>query len=387
MEPLTQLPLSEGIVDSALAFRGYNITNLGRTPELLAVPAYRATILQEFQRFGAIGGDVTGTTIDLLRIVEERLEPDLDHYGAAVALIVAVASAQLRLLREVHGVDYMRAKLVYGYSLGEMSAVCATGAFAAEDLIRIPLAMARDCGELARDVTMGVLFSRDESLAEDEVRRLCVQITREGQGTIGVSSVLSPNSYLVIGQRDSVARFKAAMPKWLPPAVHLRINSYRWPPLHTPIVRQRYVPDRASVLMEAVPGRPFPARPAVVSLVTGKRNYDEYNAREILRQWIDHPQRLWDAVCETLAAGVKTLIHVGPEPNLIPATFSRLSDNVRQQTLRRRHIRAMSELVRRPWLAALLPSRASLLRAPFVQQIVLEDWLLDHAPRQLAPGH
>ena len=29
----------------------------------------------------------------------------------------------------------------------------------------------------------------------------------EGRGTIGVSAVLSPNTYLVVGQRDTVARY------------------------------------------------------------------------------------------------------------------------------------------------------------------------------------
>lgn len=39
-------------------------------------------------------------------------------------------------------------------------------------------------------------------------------------------------------------------------------------------------------------------------------------------------------------------------------------------------LRAVSRAVRRPWLAKLLPSRSSLLRAPFVEHIILEDWLL-----------
>jgi len=32
-------------------------------------------------------------------------------------------------------------------------------------------------------------------------------------------------------------------------------------------------------------------------------------------------------------------------------------------------------------LANLLPTRAPLLRAPVVQHVILEDWLLDNAPR------
>jgi [acyl-carrier-protein] S-malonyltransferase len=32
---------------------------------------------------------------------------------------------------------------------------------------------------------------------------------------------------------------------------------------------------------------------------------------------------------------------------------------------------------RHSWIGTLLPHRAALLRAPFVKQIILEDWLLD----------
>ena len=98
-------------------------------------------------------------------------------------------------------------------------------------------------------------------------------------------------------------------------------------------------------------------------------------------QWIDHPQRLWDAVYETLATGIETVIHVGPAPNLIPATFNRLRDNVQAQltgnSLNSLGLRAMARAVRRPWLTALLPSRTALLRAPTVEHIILEDWLLE----------
>ena len=108
------------------------------------------------------------------------------------------------------------------------------------------------------------------------------------------------------------------------------------------------------------------------------------NDADILRDWVDHPQRLWSAVYETLASGITTIIHVGPDPNVIPATFTRLAENVVQQTsgrsLGRMGMRAAAGLARRPWLSALLPSRAALLRAPLIKQIILEDWLLENAP-------
>jgi len=377
-------PLREAVADVALAFRGYNITNLGRTAELLAVPAYRETLQQELARYSRICADIIGAPVDLQRLVDEGVEPQIDRYAEAIALIVAVEVAQLRLLREVHGVDYTEARLAFGYSLGEMMAVSCSGAFAAEELVRVPLAMARDCADLARDAEMGVLFSRAATIPEVDVRRLCSEITAQGRGTVGISAVLSPNTYLLIGQGYAVDQFKDAMAAALPPGAHVRLNNYRWPPLHTPIVRQRNVPDRASIMLQNLKLGAFPLRPPVVSLVTGKRSYEAHTARDLLRQWIDHPQRLWDAVCETLASGVNAVLHVGPAPNLVPATFNRLSENIRQQsngrTLDSYRMKAINGMMRRPWLASLLPARAALLRAPFVEHINLEDWLLTNAP-------
>lgn len=376
--------LAAGIADSALAFRGYNVTNLGRTAELLAAGPYQSLVEEELTRYAAVCSDMVGRRVDLLALVRQGLEPELEHYAEALTAVVAIEAAQLRLLHDVHGVDYARARHSYGYSLGELTAVCCGGTFAAEDLVRVPLAMAADCVALAHDATMGVLFSRGPAIPEADVERLCVQITATGKGTIGISAILSPNTYLLIGQADSVQRFKSEMHDLLPQKAHLRLNSNRWPPLHTPIVRQRNIPDRAAVMMETLAGGNAPPCPPVLSLVTGKHSYDDHSTREMLRRWIDHPQRLWDAVCETLAAKVETVIHIGPEPNVIPATFRRLAENVQQQagnvSWESYGLRAMAGLARRPWLAAILPARASLLRAPYLRHVILEDWLLDNIP-------
>jgi [acyl-carrier-protein] S-malonyltransferase len=195
---------------------------------------------------------------------------------------------------------------------------------------------------------------------------------------------LSPNTYLVVGQGDTVQRFRAEMKDQIPVPVHIRINEHRWPPLHTTIVRQDFIADRAGLLLEKLHTGPFPPRPEVISLVTGRRGYAEHTARETLRQWVDHPQRLWDGICEVLASDVKTILHFGPEPNLIPATFARLRENI--QALGHGHwaqtygMKAVTSMARRPWLATILPARAALLRAPFVRHVVVEDWLLDNAP-------
>jgi [acyl-carrier-protein] S-malonyltransferase len=366
---------------TAFVFRGYNITNLGRSPELLAHPAYGPVVEPFLREAGAVCGDVIGRKVDLVQRVREREETSLDTYCEAVALIVGMELAQIRLLLQFFGIDYAQGRMAYGYSLGEIAALIAGGVFEMRNALRVPLTVARDCAELAANTTLGVLFSRGPAIEVGAIERLCQRINVAGRGVIGLGAILSPNSVLLFGQDDTVDRFADLMHEWLPQRLHLRKNDYRWPPLHTAIMWQRNIPNRSAVLMQTTPLEMRAPVPPVLSLVTGQFSYHDGNARQLMAQWVDHPQRLWDAVDETLAAGVEVVVHVGPEPNIVPATFQRVAENVRQmlseRTLSGISLRAVSRAVRRPWLSKLLPHRSALLRAPYVQQVVLEDWLLE----------
>ncbi|HTM52728.1 MAG TPA: hypothetical protein VL175_01795 [Pirellulales bacterium] len=372
--------LLERLGSSAFAFRGYNTTNLGRSPELLAHPAYGPVLARYLNEASAVCSDVMKRPIDLVARVRERRETTIESYAEAIAMIVAVELAHVQLLEEFFDIRMSRARMVYGYSLGELTAVVAAGVFEMQDGLRLPLEVADDCVALAHDATMGVLFSRGPLLNFDEVRRLCLRINAEGRGVIGISAFLAPNTVLLMGQGETIDRFAKEMHDVFPARVYLRKNHEKWPPVHTPIVWQRNIPNRVAQLAHTLKGGFTKPKPPVFSLVTGKASYTDFNAREILVDWIDQPQRLWDAVYETLASGVKTVFHVGPDPNLIPATFNRLRDNVQAQltgnSLNKLGLRAMARVVRRPWLTALLPSRTALLRAPAVEHIIVEDWLL-----------
>jgi [acyl-carrier-protein] S-malonyltransferase len=383
--PTAAHQLRQAMPRAAFSFRGYNTTNLGRTHELWEVPAYQPVLERWLELGSQVCHDAHGLTTDLVARVVGQREPDLDHYAESVALIMAVEFAQIELLETIHAIEYRKARLSFGYSLGELTAVAASQIISPAEAMEVPVALAHDCAALAHDVRMGIVFSRTEAVDEHKVIRLCEEITAERQGVIGISAVLSPNTYLVLGQRDTLARFRAEMGSVLGKSAHLKRDPNLWPPLHTPIVRQRHIPDRASVMMEKMSPRPGLESPTLFSLATGTASYHHIPAREILRRWIDHPQRLWDAVMFTLKEDVDLIIHVGPAPNVVPATFSRLSDNVRQQLARMSlsglGMRAVSNLVNRRWLANLLPNRAALLRAPSIRQLNLEDWLIDNAPK------
>jgi [acyl-carrier-protein] S-malonyltransferase len=365
---------------AAFAFRGYNVTNLGRTAEFLAHPAYGPRIERWLRDASEICAVATRRPVDLVDRVRRGEETTLESYAEAVALTVAVELAQLELLEQFFGVAYKNVRLAFGYSLGEIAALAASGLFDMEDALKVPLAMAADAVELAHDTTLGVLFSRGPAIDQLKVQRLCLEISAEGKGVIGVSSYLAPNSLLLIGQGRTLDRFQQAIPDQFPDRLYLRKNEHSFPPMHTPIVWQRSIRDRAAMMMQTIRLKRAAPIPSVFSLVTANISYDELNTRKILTDWVDHPQRLWDAVYETLVLNVPTVVHVGAEPNLIPATFKRLSDNVEAQTGAKtwngRRLRFVSQAARRPWLAKLLPQRSALLRAPYVRQIILEDWLL-----------
>ena len=368
--------LSAKLHTTAFAFRGYNETNLGRSSELLAHPRYGEVVAEHLQAASRTCADVTGRPIDLVDRVRRGEETSLETYAEAVSLIVAIEQAQIALARDLFRVEFEKAKLVYGYSLGEISALISCGVLDMDAALRIPLELTPDCVELARDVTLGILFSRRAVLPMHDVNRLCLRINNEGDGAMGISAYLSPNSVLLMGQRDTLKRYKRRIKEEVDDTAHLRLHGGDWPPLHTPIMWERNIPNRAAVLMHTMRGGFTAPVPKILSLVTGKLSYNDYNAREIIQRWIDHPQRLWDAVYETLDEGIERVVHVGPAPNIIPSTFKRLSDNVEVQTRGRLGVRTLKAIVPHPWLKRILPAQAALLRAPLVEHVMLEDWLL-----------
>ncbi len=370
---------------AAFAFRGYNVTNLGKSPELLAHPRYGPILERRLREASEICAQATKQQVDLVARVRNRVESSLATYAADIAMIVGVELAHLDILQEHFGVAYTEARLAFGYSLGEVTALVAGGVYSMDSALTPLLVLAEDAAELAHGAQLAVLFSRGPALSYAAIEKLCLEISNENRGTIAVSSILSPNTVLLLGQGDTLDRFKVRMKGVLPDSTQVRKNPNLWPPLHTPICRQKNISDRAWVLMEKAPGGFAAPKLPIISGVTGDFSYDEHNSRILLDEWIDHPQKMWDIIDKTLSIGIETVIHVGPEPNITPATYNRLSQNVQMQlagrSLSALGLRAFSRITRRrPWLSRMISSDAALLRAPFVEQVILEDWLLEQTP-------
>lgn len=366
---------------AAVAFRGYNTTNLGRSQELLAVPAYAETVQRWLERAAEVAAEQLRRPVDLVDMVRQGRETTLATYGESVALVMALEEAQLELLKSHFDVSCRSARVAFGYSLGEISALVACGILRFEDALRVPLALADDCASLAEGVQLAVLFTRAATLPMEDVHRAIDQVNVEGRGMLGLSTILAPSALLLMGQGDTLDRFHEILKATVPDKMVLRRREDVFPPLHTCLTWLKHIPNRVSLQLLTLPQTGQRPEPPILSMVTGLLSYNDFNFRGLMSRWVDHPQQVWNVVTASLAMGVDTVLHVGPAPNLLPATFTRLKENVEGQTRGSIGMRALAAVVRRPWLASVLPTEASLLRAPLVRQVNLEDWLIEHAPQ------
>src|SRR4051794_12648970 len=160
VEPPVPQVLAKGPADlktrigtASFAFRGFDQTNLGRSPELLEHPAYGPVVRGVLDEASRISSEAVHRPIDLAARILAREDSTLDSFAEDVATIVSMELAQLRLLEEFFGVEVGAARQSFGYSIGEMSAMILGGVFTMEQLLPVPLGFAADCAELAADST------------------------------------------------------------------------------------------------------------------------------------------------------------------------------------------------------------------------------------------
>ena len=168
---LKPFEISDRLGETAFAFRGYNQTNLGRTPELLAHRVYGPVVERRLREASQICSDLSGRRIDLVSRVREKRESTLDTFGEDIGLIISVELAQIELLEQHFDISYRQGRVALGYSLGEVTALVTSGVFNMAEVLAPLVAMADDGAELARDVTMGVVFSRGKAIDLDAIER------------------------------------------------------------------------------------------------------------------------------------------------------------------------------------------------------------------------
>ncbi len=298
--------LKKRISTAAIAFRGYDATNIGRSPEFLTHPVYRPIVRANLDAAAALCGEVLGKRIDLVARVLAAEPSTLESFVEDIGTIVGMELAQVEILEKIFEIPVRQARLCFGHSIGELSALVLGGVYTLDQLLPVPLGLATDCAELTPGTTIGILSVHGGTLHIEDVEHLCAAISRRGHGLIGPSTYLSPYQVLLLGQGDTLSLLEDEMRAFLPAGVTLRRKPNRWPPLHTPLVWEKNIPNRTAMVMRHIGGGEKKPVPAVVSCTTGVASYDEWNSRAILADWTDHPQWLWDVMENTLASAPRS---------------------------------------------------------------------------------
>jgi [acyl-carrier-protein] S-malonyltransferase len=237
----------------------------------------------------------------LSRLMFEGPAETLTLTENAQPALLAVSLAALRALAREGGLDIGKhVAYVAGHSLGEYSALAASGALALADAIRLVkrrgLAMQRavPTGEGAMAALLGCTLEQAQAIASDAAQgKACVPANDNGGGQVVIS-----------GDKGAVERaVELAAARGVKRAVMLPVSAPFHSPLMAPAAR-----EMADALSEIVIA---PPRVPVIANVTAKPVSDPETIRRVLVEQVTALVR-WRETVESLPAlGVDTVVEVG----------------------------------------------------------------------------
>ncbi|MFD3924433.1 acyltransferase domain-containing protein, partial [Streptomyces sp. NPDC058595] len=262
---------------------------------------------QLYERFGVFAGVVDEVCAVADGLLPEPLRPVIFGEGDRGELVGETVFAQVGLLALEVGLwrvlveSGVRADVLVGHSVGEISAAVAAGVLSLEDAVR--LACAR--GGLMQKLAGGGAMASVAAPA-GEVRARVEDVTG-----VWVAAVNAPESVVLAGEPGAVS---AVVEELTGEGVRCR-----WLPVghafHTPLM-DPVLEDFAT----AVGGLSFaPAQIAVVSTVSGEVAGVDFGSAAY---WVEHarrPVQFADAVEVARELGVRVWAEVGPQPALSAA--------------------------------------------------------------------
>ena len=215
--------------------------------------------------------------------------------------IMAVSIAALRVLQAEYGFDVSKhAAFVAGHSLGEYSALCATGALGLAETARLlrvrgqAMQRAVPSGGGAMAALLGVDFDMAEIIAKEAADEEVCTVANDN----------APGQVVVSGTRAAVERAIAiAKDKGAKRALMLEVSA----PFHCPLMA-----PAAGTMAEALSAASFhaPCIP-VVTNVTAKAESDPARLRELLVDQITDVVRWRESVQYLASQGVTRVIELG----------------------------------------------------------------------------
>jgi [acyl-carrier-protein] S-malonyltransferase len=237
----------------------------------------------------------------LSRLMFDGPEADLTLTENAQPAIMAVSMAVLRVLEKEMGVEVSAASYLAGHSLGEYSALCASGSFMLAETARLlklrGQAMQRAVapGEGAMAAILGLELAEVEAIADD---------ASENGEVVAVANDNSPGQVVVSGTAAGVDKaMELAKAKGAKRAVLLSVSA----PFHSPLMQTAADAMRQALAVTHIRKPSVP----IVTNVTAQAVSEPEHIRRLLVDQVCGRVRWRESVLWMRAQGVHQLVELG----------------------------------------------------------------------------
>ena len=281
----------------AFIYPGQGSQKIGMGGELAAASAAARAVFQEVD-------DALGQ--NLWRIMQEGPEDALTLTENAQPAIMANAIATLRVLETEGGWRLAeKADFVAGHSLGEYTALCASGAFSLADTARllkvrgqamqaaVPVGVGAMCALLGADIEKATALAEAAAPAPDGTSEVCV-----------VANDNDPGQVVLSGHKGAIERAIALVKDHgIKRGILLPVSA----PFHCPLMAP--AADAMAEALAATP--PGPLAIALLANVTAAVVSDPAEVQRLLVEQVTGRVRWRESAIALHAAGVESAIELG----------------------------------------------------------------------------
>jgi len=211
--------------------------------------------------------------------------------------ILAVSLACLRVLQSEKG---FAPHLAAGHSLGEYSALVASGGLAFADAVRTVRLRGRFMQE-AVPVGTGAMAAV-LGMERDEVEKLCQEAA--GDEVLAPANYNSPGQIVISGHTQAVERAVEKVKEKGKKAMLLPVSA----PFHCPLMRE--AGERLRKELEAIPVGEM--KIPVVTNVEAEINQDRERVKALLVAQVSSPVRWEDSMKRMVGEGIERVVEIGP---------------------------------------------------------------------------
>ncbi len=262
--------------------------------------------------------DVLGTKLSTLCF--EGPEDELRRTEIQQPAILTTSIALLRALEEAVGADALAPAYVGGHSLGEYSALVASGALDFEDAVRTVNLRGRLMQEAVAEgqgAMAAIIGSAPEVVAE-----ACLKAAEATGRVVTPANYNSPQQTVIAGEKSGVeAACEQAKELGAKKAVALPVSAPFHCALMEPAAKQ-LAPELAKLTFSD-------AKPPVITNVEAKPNQDAARIQSLLVEQVTAPVRFNDMVTEMKSLGVDGFLEVGPG-RVLSGLIARIERRVRR---------------------------------------------------------